>query len=139
MLAQYAHALRVGGRLYTITDVEDLHQWMASHCDRHPLLRRLSEEEMVRGAAVRAWGARSDHGARGARLPRADECGWPLTLPVAAFLQRADPAVAIMFEETEEAKKVARGGGEKMAAVYERVEGPAGGEGTWEEFWGEGA
>lgn len=42
-----------------------------------------------------------------------------------------------MFEETEEAKKVARGGGQKMAAVFERVEDPEAVEGTWEEFWGD--
>ncbi|RUS13129.1 methyltransferase-like protein 1, partial [Jimgerdemannia flammicorona] len=30
LLAEYAYVLRVGGILYTITDVKDLHEWMAA-------------------------------------------------------------------------------------------------------------
>jgi tRNA (guanine-N7-)-methyltransferase len=29
--AEYAYAIRPGGKLYTITDVEELHQWMVKH------------------------------------------------------------------------------------------------------------
>jgi len=45
LLAVYAYVLRVGGFIYTITDVKDLHEWMVSHLDRHPLFQRVSEEE----------------------------------------------------------------------------------------------
>lgn len=47
LLAEYAYALRVGGILYTITDVKDLHIWMVKHLDEHPLFERLTDEECV--------------------------------------------------------------------------------------------
>lgn len=47
LLAEYAYALRVGGILYTITDVKDLHLWMVKHLDDHPLFERLTDEECV--------------------------------------------------------------------------------------------
>ena len=31
LAAEYAYVLRPGGKIYTITDVEELHQWMVSH------------------------------------------------------------------------------------------------------------
>lgn len=49
MLAEYAYALRVGGILYTITDVKDLHEWMVKHLEEHPLFERISDEECVSG------------------------------------------------------------------------------------------
>lgn len=53
-LAQYTFVLKSGGLLYTITDVKDLHLWMAGHADRHPLLQRLTEEEWVSSRCPRA-------------------------------------------------------------------------------------
>ena len=47
MLAEYAYGLRIGGMLYTITDVLDLHLWMKKHLDEHPLFRRMTEDELV--------------------------------------------------------------------------------------------
>lgn len=47
LLAEYAYALRVGGILYTITDVKDLHLWMVKHLDEHPLFEKLTDEECV--------------------------------------------------------------------------------------------
>lgn len=44
LLSVYAYVLREGGIIYTITDVEDLHQWMVKHLDEHPLFERLSKE-----------------------------------------------------------------------------------------------
>ena len=32
--------------VYTITDVEDLHNWMARHFEEHELFERLGEEEL---------------------------------------------------------------------------------------------
>ncbi len=46
LLAEYAYVLGVGGLVYTITDVHDLHLWMSEHLGRHPLFQRLSEEEL---------------------------------------------------------------------------------------------
>lgn len=52
LLDEYAFVLRPGGRLYTITDVEQLHAWMRDHCAAHPLFRRVPEEDLVRARAV---------------------------------------------------------------------------------------
>ncbi|EGW35568.1 uncharacterized protein SPAPADRAFT_48549 [Spathaspora passalidarum NRRL Y-27907] len=44
LLSEYAYVLKEGGVIYTITDVEDLHNWMVQHLDEHPLFERLSKE-----------------------------------------------------------------------------------------------
>ena len=46
LLAEYAYILKVGGIVYTITDVEPLHLWMKKHLDGHPLFERISDEEL---------------------------------------------------------------------------------------------
>lgn len=45
LLAEYAYVLRVGGLIYTITDVKDLHDWMVEHVVPHPLFERVPVEE----------------------------------------------------------------------------------------------
>jgi len=39
--------LKFGGRLYTITDVEELNNWHVETLNSHPCFRRLAEEEIV--------------------------------------------------------------------------------------------
>lgn len=46
LLAEYAYVLRVGGLIYTNTDVEDLHLWMVEHLSAHPLFERVPAEEL---------------------------------------------------------------------------------------------
>ncbi|KAJ3275462.1 hypothetical protein HDV01_000289 [Terramyces sp. JEL0728] len=46
LLAEYAYVLRVGGIVYCVTDVRDLHEWMVKHLDEHPLFRRLEQREL---------------------------------------------------------------------------------------------
>lgn len=42
------------GLVYTITDVLELHDWMCTHFERHPLFERVSLEELVsRGSGGR--------------------------------------------------------------------------------------
>ena len=43
LLAEYAYVLRVDGLLYTATDVEELHQWMSTVLDEHPLFEQLTD------------------------------------------------------------------------------------------------
>ena len=43
--SEYAYAVKPGGIIYTITDVEDLHKWMVSHFEAHPSFERLTQEE----------------------------------------------------------------------------------------------
>lgn len=45
LLTQYAYVLKPGGKLYHITDVEDLHLWMYKHCDEHKLFEKVEDEE----------------------------------------------------------------------------------------------
>ncbi|KAJ1430837.1 putative methyltransferase-domain-containing protein, partial [Ochromonadaceae sp. CCMP2298] len=80
LLSEYAFLLKPGGRLYTCTDVEELHKWHVEKCEAHPLFRRIPDEEAM----------------------------------------ESDPATRAMLESTEESKKVARLGGNKHFAVYER-------------------
>ena len=46
LLAEYAYALRIGGLLYTITDVEGLSSWMSDKISAHPCFQQLSSEEI---------------------------------------------------------------------------------------------
>jgi len=46
LLAEYAYVLRPGGIVYTITDVKDLHEWMAAHLTDFPLFEPVSEEAL---------------------------------------------------------------------------------------------
>lgn len=48
LLAEYAYVLRPGGIVYTITDVQDLHEWMKTHMERFPLFEAVSEDELRR-------------------------------------------------------------------------------------------
>ncbi|CAO3598773.1 unnamed protein product [Absidia cylindrospora] len=52
LLAEYAYALKIGGILYTITDVKDLHLWMVKHLDNHPLFERISDAECEQDPVV---------------------------------------------------------------------------------------
>jgi tRNA (guanine-N7-)-methyltransferase len=45
LLAEYAYTLQVGGMIYTVTDIEDLHNWMVKHLEEFPLFRKLKPEE----------------------------------------------------------------------------------------------
>lgn len=47
LLAEYAYVLRVGGILYTVTDVEDLHNWMMHHLNKHPLFEYIPTQELL--------------------------------------------------------------------------------------------
>jgi len=52
LLAEYAWVLGEGGRLYLVTDVRDLFDWMTRHLAAHPLFRRLGAEEQAGDAVV---------------------------------------------------------------------------------------
>jgi tRNA (guanine-N7-)-methyltransferase len=62
LLAEYAYALRVGGILYTITDVLQLHLWMKRHLDEHPLFERLSDAEEKDDVCVKEMLIKTEEG-----------------------------------------------------------------------------
>ncbi|KAI9686039.1 MAG: tRNA (guanine-N(7)-)-methyltransferase (tRNA(m7G46)-methyltransferase) [Bathelium mastoideum] len=92
--AEYAYVLRPGGKVYTITDVEDLHEWMVERFEAHPSFERVGREEEE--------GEGGGEGGEGAK----------------------DEWVEVMRRETEEGKKVERNGGKKFVAVFRRLEDP---------------
>jgi tRNA (guanine-N7-)-methyltransferase len=46
MLSEYAYFLKEGGRLYTVTDVEDLHLWHVEKCNAHVSFERLANADV---------------------------------------------------------------------------------------------
>lgn len=53
--------------LYTVTDVADLGQWMASKLDAHPLFQRLSNEELAADKAAGVLTSATEEGQKVAR------------------------------------------------------------------------
>eukprot|EP01031_Cornospumella_fuschlensis_P032645 gene32645-39469_t len=47
LLSEYAYFIRPGGRLYTITDVEELYHWHVAKLDAHPYFQRVSDEQLA--------------------------------------------------------------------------------------------
>uniref|UniRef100_A0A8C7Z1Y2 tRNA (guanine-N(7)-)-methyltransferase n=1 Tax=Oryzias sinensis TaxID=183150 RepID=A0A8C7Z1Y2_9TELE len=62
LLAEYAYTLGVGGLVYTITDVEEVHLWMVKHFTEHPLFARVTEEELVDDLIVSRLGTCTEEG-----------------------------------------------------------------------------
>ncbi|KAF1814339.1 guanine-N(7)--methyltransferase, partial [Eremomyces bilateralis CBS 781.70] len=83
LAAEYAYALRVGGVVYTITDVEDLHRWMVDGFSANPLFRRLGEEELEGDECVRVMKAETEEGKK---VERNGGTKW-----VACFQRLEDP------------------------------------------------
>lgn len=95
--AEYAYALRPGGLLYTITDVEEYHHW---------ILRHFRDESAVEEAENEG--------------PTVKE----LFERVSEEELEKDECVKVMKEATEEGKKVTRNKGNKYVAVFRRKEDP---------------
>eukprot|EP00979_Chaetoceros_neogracilis_P013337 scaffold3789_cov247-Chaetoceros_neogracile.AAC.9 len=63
LLSEYAYFLKPGsGKLYCITDVEDLHNWHVKHCRAHPLFRELTKVEMDEDPCVKAMYNETEEG-----------------------------------------------------------------------------
>ena len=67
LLAEYAYALRPGGKLYHITDVAELHAWMDGTCAAHPLFARVPAAENARDPAVACMVNKTEEGIKVAR------------------------------------------------------------------------
>lgn len=67
LLSEYAYCLRPGGIVYTITDVKDLHDWMRTHLENHPLFERLSLEEETSDECVKIMTTATEEGKKVAR------------------------------------------------------------------------
>lgn len=62
LLAEYAYTLRIGGLVYTMTDVEEVHLWMVKHFTEHPLFVRVSDEDLVSDIIVSRLGTCTEEG-----------------------------------------------------------------------------
>ena len=62
LLAEYAHVMSVGGILYTITDVEELGEWMKSCLDSHPLFEEVSLKEQEADPVVKLLKTATEEG-----------------------------------------------------------------------------
>lgn len=65
--AEYAYALKPGGLIYTITDVEELHQWIVRHFSVQEggsgeLFERVGEDELQKDACVRIMQEETEEG-----------------------------------------------------------------------------
>lgn len=52
LLDEYAYLLKPGGVIYTITDVEDLGNWMREKLENHPLFEEVPDEDLRDDAAA---------------------------------------------------------------------------------------
>ncbi|XP_028654489.1 tRNA (guanine-N(7)-)-methyltransferase [Erpetoichthys calabaricus] len=62
LLAEYAYVLRLGGLVYTITDVEEVHEWMVKHFTEHPLFERVPREELADDVIIDRLGSCTEEG-----------------------------------------------------------------------------
>lgn len=67
LLDEYAYVLAVGGIVYTITDVEELGQWMKSCLEDHPLFEALTSEELEADPVVKLLCTATEEGQKVAR------------------------------------------------------------------------
>ncbi|KAK1924620.1 putative tRNA (guanine-N(7)-)-methyltransferase [Papiliotrema laurentii] len=83
LLAEYAYVLRPGGILYTVTDVKDLHEWMAHHLHAHPLFEYIPTETLADDPILLAARTATEEGKK---VERNKGDKW-----VACFRRREDP------------------------------------------------
>ncbi|KAJ7999275.1 hypothetical protein DPEC_G00213740 [Dallia pectoralis] len=62
LLAEYAYTLRVGGLVYTNTDVEEVHLWMEKHFSEHPLFTRVPDVQLVDDIIINRLGTCTEEG-----------------------------------------------------------------------------
>lgn len=67
LLDEYAYVLKVGGIIYTITDVEELGEWMNACLDGHPLFEPVSEDELEADPVVELLSSATEEGIKVAR------------------------------------------------------------------------
>lgn len=67
LLDEYAYTLAVGGIIYTITDVEELGEWMKGCLENHPMFEALKEEELENDPVVKLLTSATEEGQKVAR------------------------------------------------------------------------
>ncbi|KAH7838963.1 hypothetical protein Vadar_033180 [Vaccinium darrowii] len=67
LLDEYAYALCTGGIIYTITDVEELGEWMKACLEGHPMFEALRDEELEADPVVKLLSSATEEGQKVAR------------------------------------------------------------------------
>lgn len=67
LLDEYAYVLGVGGVIYTITDVEELGEWMKNCLEAHPMFEALAKEELEADPVVKQLSCATEEGQKVAR------------------------------------------------------------------------
>ncbi|XP_061339358.1 tRNA (guanine-N(7)-)-methyltransferase [Gastrolobium bilobum] len=67
LLDEYAYVLEVGGIIYTITDVEELGDWMKSCMENHPMFEALTDIELEADPVVKLLCSATEEGQKVAR------------------------------------------------------------------------
>lgn len=67
LLDEYAYTLAVGGIIYTITDVEELGEWMKGCLENHPMFEALTKEELEADPVVKLLTSATEEGQKVAR------------------------------------------------------------------------
>lgn len=62
LLDEYAYALQVGGIIYTITDVEELGDWMKACLENHPMFEALTSEELKADPVTKLLSSATEEG-----------------------------------------------------------------------------
>ena len=60
--SEYAFVMKPGGKVYTITDVEDLHDWMVGHFEAHGGFERVEGGEVEADECVEAMRVETEEG-----------------------------------------------------------------------------
>lgn len=60
--SEYAYVMQPGGIIYTITDVEDLHNWILNHFNAHPSFDRVPETEQEDDECVHIMRMKTEEG-----------------------------------------------------------------------------
>uniref|UniRef100_A0A0A9GMA5 tRNA (guanine-N(7)-)-methyltransferase n=1 Tax=Arundo donax TaxID=35708 RepID=A0A0A9GMA5_ARUDO len=67
LLDEYAYVMEVGGIIYTITDVEELGEWMRSCLEKHPMFEAVPDEEIKADPVVKLLSTATEEGQKVAR------------------------------------------------------------------------
>ncbi|XP_072982825.1 tRNA (guanine-N(7)-)-methyltransferase [Typha latifolia] len=67
LLDEYAYVMEIGGIIYTITDVEELGEWMRSCLEDHPLFEAVPVEELEADSVVKLLTSATEEGKKVAR------------------------------------------------------------------------
>lgn len=67
LLDEYAYVLGIGGIIYTITDVEELGDWMKDCLEGHPMFEAITEAELEGDPVVKLLSSATEEGQKVAR------------------------------------------------------------------------